>query len=273
MVLPFALLIVPAAWALAQAPQPDTPVSIYTAGSDVTSPQLLPSTLPHTYAMGNCRANEDGAITFSLIVDAAGQPRNIYFLQPNGDDLDLIALREVIGDRFTPGARAGAPVAIAASVQITLHACLAEQKDARGKTQDVLQLVSAPVQEIKPPVDPPKQAVLVSGTGVSNNPSDPISDVKKLEPGIAKPVAFPPSNFALSQGRILLGPGRYKVSIVVDRYGLPERLKILDAELPGREQQIAAFFRLFRWNPALKDGAPVPVRVEATNVGGAGVGR
>lgn len=256
-ILPALLLFTPALFA-----QPDTPaapVPIYTSGANVTAPQLLPSTMPRAYSELGCRSDEDGTATFALIVDAAGQPRNIYFLNPIGDDLDLIALKEVLSDRFTPGKRAGQPVAVAASVDVKLHSCLAERKDEHGKSQNLLQLTSAPEQELKPAVDAPQQAVLVSGSGLAPNSEAGIDNVGGE---VAAPVRFHPSPGQMQEARLLLRDGQYKVSIVVDRYGLPERLRIVDAEMPHMEQQVAAVFRLCRWKPAMKNGVPIPVRIE-----------
>lgn len=258
--LPF-LLVFPAA-SLAQPDAPTAPQTIYTPGADVTAPQLLASTSTRAYSEASCRSDDDGTATFSVIVDATGQPRNVYFLAPIGDDLDLIALKEVLGVRFTPGKRAGQPVAVAAAVDVKLHACLAERKDEHGKTQNVLQLTAAPVEELKPAVDPPQQAILVSGSGLSNNPADPDAGIEKVGGDVTGP-QYVPTSAAMQQRQNLLGGGRYIVSVVVDRYGLPERLRILDAEMPGKEQQVAAVFRLYRWKPAMKGGVPVPVRIEA----------
>lgn len=247
----------------AQQPSQPPPVNIYTPGPGIAAPQLLPSAIPHTYANGNCRVQEDGTATFAVIVDATGQPRNIYFQNPIGDDLDLIALKEVLGDRFKPGAQGSAPVAVATSIAVTLHTCLTETKNAQGKSQDVLELSSAPVQELKPPVDPPRQALLVSGSGLSANPADPEAGIVENPAGdVMPPVQFPPTKTTLAEASRLLR-GQYKVSVVVDRYGLPQRLRILDAELPGQEHAIAGIVRLFRWKPAMKDGAPVPARTTA----------
>lgn len=256
---------IPLLWCAAVSAQPDVsnaPVKIYTAGADVASPQLLPSSSPHAYALGDCRLNEDGSATFSLIVDSSGQPRNIYFINPIGDDLDLIALREVITDRFTPGKRAGQSVAVAVSLEIKLHACLAEHKDAHGKTQNVLELTSAPVQELKPPVAPPQQVALVSGAGLSTNAADPDAGIENAGGDVKPAVQFKATPSALSEQRAALGQGDYKVSVVVDRYGLPQRLKILEAEIPHREQALASMLRLYRWKPAMKNGEPVPSRVQ-----------
>jgi len=263
------LLLIPFAFTFLPAPAQtqsasDSPVPIYAAGPDIAVPQLLAPTAPHAYSAAGCRTEEQGAATFSVIVDPAGQPRNVYFLNPIGDDLDLIALREVLNDRFRPGARASQPVAVAASITVSLHACLVERKDEHGKSQTVLELALAPVQELKPPVDPPKQAVLVSGSGLSTNPSDPDAGIQQVGPGITAPVFFASSPTQSAQAETLLHGGVFKTSVVVDRFGLPERLKILDAEMPGYDQQVASVIRLYRWKPALKDGVPVPVRINVT---------
>jgi len=247
---------------VAQPDAPGTPVTIYAGGADVTQPQLLPLVASPSYSSANCHYADDGTATFSLIVDSNGQPRNIYFLSPIGDDLDLIALKEVTTDRFSPGKRGDQPVAVAASLQVKLHACLAERKDARGKTQNVLELTSAPEQQLQPPVDPPQQTVLVAGSGLLANSSDPDGGIEKPGADVKPPVQFPPTKSTIENLTQALGRGAYKVSVVVDQFGLPQRLKVIDAELPDREQTLAGILRLYRWKPAFKNGAPVPYRIE-----------
>ncbi len=244
------------------ADSPQNPEKVFPFGSAITAPELLPHVTSKPYVSDHCKGNEEGKVTLSVIVDANGEPRNVYFLNPVGDDLDVLALKHALEDRFKPGAKDGKPVAVAANLELTIHTCLRDEKDAQGKQQVVLHQASEPQQRLAPPTDPPQQAVLVSGSGLTPNPSNPDAGIFTIGGDIKAPVEFPSAPATAAAIQRLLGGGVYKVSVVVDRYGMPERLKILDAEQPGREQQVAGIIRLWRFKPALRNGEPVPVRTE-----------
>lgn len=249
--------------AIVFAQQPGEPaVKVFPLGSGVTSPEPLPHVTTKPYVSDHCTGNEQGKVTFSLIVDSGGVPRNIYFLNPLGNDLDVLALKHVIEDRFKPGTQDGKPVAVAASLELSLHTCLRDEKDAQGKPQIVLHLSAEPEQHLAPPTSPPSLVVLVSGNGVTPSPDEPNPVVYKVGGQVTPPHVFRPADSTIALARRLLDLGDYKVSVLVDRYGMPASLKILDAAQPGREQQIAVIVRLWRFKPAILNGEPVPTRVE-----------
>jgi outer membrane biosynthesis protein TonB len=259
------IVLISAIASFAQAPQPtatQTPEKVFAFGAGISAPELLPHATTKPYIEDHCKGDEAGKVTFALIIDANGEPRNVYFLGSIGDDLDVLALKHVLEDRFKPGAKDGKPVAIAASIEVSLRTCLRDEKDAQGKQQVVLHLASEPQQRLTAAIDPPQQVVLVSGTGLSPNPSNPDAGILTVGGDIKAPVEFPPAPSTNAAVQRLLGGGVYKVSVVVDRYGMPERARILDAEQPGREQQVSGIIRLWRFKPALRNGEPVPVRTE-----------
>jgi hypothetical protein len=208
-----------AAGAHCQAPQlTEAPVKIYSAAPGIIPPELLPHPVSEPYVSDHCTGNQQGKISFSLIVDADGTPRNIFFLQPLGTDLDVLALKHVTEVRFKPGTLNGQPVAVAESLDVSLRTCLRDEKDAHGQTRMVLHLAAEPEQELEPPVDPPSEVVLVSGTGLSNKPSDPDAGVFKVGGDVKGPVPFPFGDSMFALERQLLGRGDYKVSVLVDRH-------------------------------------------------------
>lgn len=254
------LCVVPS---IAQTPQKesDAPMQVFPLGSGVTSPELLPHAATKPYVADHCRGDEQGTVTFSVIVDADGVPRNIYFLNPLSDDLDALALRHAIEDRFKPGTKDGKSVTVAASLELSLRTCLRDERDSTGKAQIVLHLATEPQLRLLPPVDPPASVVLVSGTGLSNNPSNQEAEIYKVGGDVTSPIPFPPAgSTAMLTGQVL-GRGDYKVSILVDRYGMPASFRILETE-PGREKQLSGIIRLRRFKPALMKGQPVPARFE-----------
>jgi hypothetical protein len=259
---PAFLLILLSASILTAQSAPGTPVKIYIAGPGVTAPELLPHTASHPYVSDHCKGEEQGNVVFSLIVDLNGEPRNIFFLNPVGDDLDLLALRAVIEDRFKPGTQNGSPVPVAESIEVLVRTCLKDEKQADGKEQMILHLAAEPQQHLKPPVDPPQQVALVSGTGLSTNPANPDEGILKIGEDIKAPIPFAPTDATKMLVRRFLDGADYKVSVVVDRYGMPSRLRILDAGQPGHEQPVASIVRLWRFKPAMRNNEPVPVRIE-----------
>ena len=261
---PALLLILFSTSLLAAQTAPGDPVKIYTAGPNVTAPELLPLAVSRQYVSDHCKGEQQGDVMFSLIVDANGEPRNIFFLKPIGDDLDLLALKAVNDDRFKPGTQNGSPVPIAESIDVSVRTCLKDEKQPDGKTQTILHLASEPQQHLKPPVDPPQQVVLVTGTGVTPTPEEPNPLVFKVGGQVKAPHSFPPSPNAMAFARRLLDLGDYKVSVLVDRNGMPSSIRILDSAQPGKEQQIAAIMRSWRFKPAMLNGQPVPARVEVS---------
>jgi hypothetical protein len=245
-----------------QTPSQGDPIKIYTPGPGVTTPELLPLTVSHQYVSDHCKGEQQGNVVFSLIIDAKGEPRNIYFLNPIGDDLDVLALKAVIEDRFKPGTQNGSPVPIAESIDVSVRTCLKDEKQVDGKQQTILHLAAEPQQHLKSPVDPPRQVVLVSGSGLSANPSNPDEGILQIGGNIDAPIAFETTDATRTLVRRFLGDADYKVSVVVDRYGLPSRLRIIDAGQPGHEQQVASVVRLWRFKPAMRNNEPVPARTE-----------
>ena len=92
-------------------------VQVFAPGPDVTAPELLPFDAPLN-PPESCEQEVDGKVKLSLLVDAAGRPRNIMFLRPLANDLDRFALQIAEADRFTPGTHSGSPVAVEVSLEV-----------------------------------------------------------------------------------------------------------------------------------------------------------
>jgi hypothetical protein len=261
---PALLLILLSTSLLTAQSAPGNPVKIYTIGPGITTPELLPRVASEPYVSDHCSGDAQGTASFSVIVNAAGEPRNIYFLRPLGSDLDVLALKRVTEDRFKPGSLNGTPVAVALSLDVSVRTCLRDEKDAHGQTRMVLHLAAEPEQQLKPPVDPPQQVVLVSGNGVTPTPDEPNPLVYKVGGDVKPPHYFPPSADEMRFARGLPDLGDYKVSVLVDRNGMPSSIRILDSAQPGREQQVARIMSVWRFTPAMLNGEPVPARTEVS---------
>lgn len=97
-------------------------VKVFAVGPGVTAPELLPLRVPDI-PNESCKDKLNGKVVLSVIVDAAGLPRNITFLHPLGTDLDKLALLIASSDRFKPGIQNGTPVAVAESLALNIQSC------------------------------------------------------------------------------------------------------------------------------------------------------
>jgi hypothetical protein len=196
---------------------------------------------------------ESRTAVLSVIVDAEGSPRNLFFQRPFATDMDRLVLEIVEKDHFTPGSFSGNAVAAAASLQITLNGCVFESTDSGGKMNYVLGLTSQPEQTVGPPVDPASEAVLTSGNGMSENFKE-------------APVDSPPKHLGKAEG--VLGdlpgsgpPGLYEVKGFIDRQGMPEDIKLTESPRNNGNEILMNAVRRMRFKPAFRKGEPVVTRL------------
>jgi TonB family protein len=91
-----------------------------TGANLVSAPHILSKVEPK-YSEEARKKKLQGSIQLSLIVDATGMPTQIAVLRPLGMGLDENAVEAVSQWRFAPGTKNGAPVAVYAQVEVTLH--------------------------------------------------------------------------------------------------------------------------------------------------------
>ena len=236
-------------------------VKVYVVGPDVTAPELLPLNLT-PFSAEKCKKKVDGKVVFSVIVDTAGRPRNIMFLQPLGTELDRFAVRIAAADRFNPGMKDGKPVFVAESVEVGMQSCMLESKDSAGKEAYSLRLRSVPEQKFGSLPQPPEEAVLTSG-----DPSWEISSSGEIHTehvggGVSAPV---PLNSVEAHFTDAARRAKYQgtclISLIVDRNGLPQNTRVLKTLDYGLDQNATAAVSRYRFKPAMKNGEPVPVMI------------
>jgi len=240
-------------------PQPER-VTVYSDGSGAIPPTLLPINLPPVPS-AKCKQKMDGKVQLSVIVDAAGKPRDLWFLRAQGNDLDKLALQIASAERFTPGTNGGAPVAFAQSLEIGLQACVIETTDASGAISYALQLRSEPAQALSPPIKPPKEAVLTSGDSWSDSAERP-RRTERVGGKVSGPIPliYPDAQFS-DEARRAKYQGICLVSLIVDRNGMPEDIKIVRNLDHGLGLKAIEAVNKYRFKPAMKNGEPVPVFV------------
>ncbi len=139
-IVPFMLLV--ASYATGQEATPAAPptpaatmptkVKVYTVGPGVTAPELLQPD-PLAILAGKCKIKRNDWVELSVLIDAEGQARNIYYLHALGTDLDKYVLQLVAEDRFRPGSYDGKPVVVAESLQVNMHSCMEERAEEQRK--------------------------------------------------------------------------------------------------------------------------------------------
>jgi TonB family protein len=204
----------------------------------------------------------DGKVVLSLLVDATGMPRNIMFLKPRGSALDQFALKIVSADRFNLGTHEGVPVVVAQSVEVDLQACVEDKKDDAGIETYSLRLRSQPVQKFGLLPEQPEEAVLTP-IGLSLEDSDN-ADVAYYRVGgeVSAPIILNHADpeYTHEALRAKYG-GICIVSMIVDAQGMPRNLHVVRALGMGLDQNAIEAVKKYRFKPAMKDGKPVPVKV------------
>jgi TonB family protein len=263
-----ALLIVPATnLAGGQDANPNVPVlsqrlkpdraMVYSDGPGITVPALLPLNMPRI-PLEECQNKVDGTVLLSVIVDSVGEPRDLWFLRAMGNDIDKLALEVAAHDRFTPGTINGSPVAVAQSLELSLNACRIETKDPSGATSSHLELHSQPTQSLSAAFQPPKEAVLTSGDSWSDSKKRP-PRTEQVGGNVAAPIVLiSPQPQLTDEARRAKYQGVCIVSLIVDRNGMPQDVKLVRNLDYGLGVKAIEAMNKARFKPAMKQGEPVP---------------
>lgn len=237
------------------------PVQVYAVGAGVTAPELLPFNLPFT-PIEKCKQKVDGKVVLSVIVDATGRPRNVMFLQPLGTDLDKLALQILAADRFNPGTRDGAPVAVGQSLEVSMQTCVEETEDSTGKKSYTLHLRFLPEQKLGPLPQKPEAAVLTTGVLSWKESSSGPPRIEHVGGSTTAPVPLtsPEAKYTPEAKKAKIN-GKCLVSLIVDRHGLPQNIRIMKTLDPGLDQNAMDAIARYRFKPAMRDGEPVPVMI------------
>jgi TonB family protein len=220
----------------------------------------LPVTLTDAVA-GPCK-KYDATAKLSAVVDEAGVPRDVYFLNPIGNDLDKMAVDLVSADRFRPGTHDGVPAAVAVSIEVTLPTCFVKDKEEAGDEVGHVRLRSVPIQKIDLQPPPPSNAMpALTGSSLPPAGSAPPEGV---HPGarVTAPVLIKMSEAVYSdnglRNRI---NGSCLIALIVDVHGVPQNLSIVKSLEPSLDQNALNAVSQYRFKPAMRNGTPVPVRI------------
>jgi len=218
---------------------------VYKVGQDVTAPALLPFNIALS-PPEHCGDKVDGKVRLVLNVDGAGEPQNIMFLEPLGNDLDRFALQIAEADHFNPGMHNGDPVTVAVSLEVSIKSCVIDGTDGAGNKMAQLKMRSLPEQKVGGWREP--QAKMQA---------PPLNKI-----GVSAPL---PLNNVIAQyseeARAAHLNGACIVSLIVDEHGIPKDLRIMKGLGSGLDQKALYAANQYRFKPAMKDGKAVPVMI------------
>jgi TonB family protein len=215
---------------------------IYKLGGDVTAPELLPFS-ETLNPPDQCGTKMDGKVRLMLDVDSAGLPHNVMFLQPLANDLDRFALQIAEADRFKPGMRNGAPVAVAISLEVGIKSCVADTDVGADKKRLSLKLRSWPEQKIGPPQQPELKVQIPHGERSKGSASAPF------------PLNSVEAQYTLEARKANIS-GICFVSVTIDPHGMPQNPRITKGIDPGLDQNALIAVNKYRFIPAMKNGKP-----------------
>jgi TonB family protein len=251
---------VPSALPTVQDAQPAR-VKVYVVGPGVTAPELLPLNVTDI-SSEECKKKVAGKVVFSVLVDATGQPRNPVILQSFASDMDQLALIIVRADRFNPGSYEGAPAAVAQALEVDLQACVEKKLNDAGKKINRWRLRSQPVQRLGPLPQEVEEAVIESSKSTWKKSDGVEIPIYEVEGGISAPVPINNVEAEFSdEARREKYQGVCILSLIVDANGMPQDVRVLKPLKYGMSKKAIEAANKYRFKPAMKDGKPVPVRV------------
>lgn len=158
-------------------------VKVYNVESGMSAPELMPATLPEdTFAPCSKKSRSVLTTNIYFIVDATGQPRNLYFESATGTELDKIALRLTSADHFKPAVLNGEPIATWAVMETEFQVCTGQKKVGKSKMVNY-SLGTPPIQTLKQGTQSATEAVFAK-----IGPPDGVQPANfKMGSGVAPP--------------------------------------------------------------------------------------
>lgn len=237
------------------------PVAVDSIGPGVTAPRTIPTDLLPIVS-SKCRKKLNGTAVLSFYVDTTGRPRNLIFLRPLGNDLDRIALKVVESERFTPAKSNGIPVVVAETAGVKMRGCIDESLDPAGQKIHTLRLRSNPVRTYRSVFPPPAAVILVDNEPSWLEKDSQRNGLFRIGGPVTSPVLLnrvEPHYSSEARSKEIQGSCLY--TVIVDRQGMPRRIRVIRSLDPALDENGAEAIERYRFKPAMKDGEPVPVLV------------
>lgn len=240
-----------------------TPSRVYRSTEGISAPLLVPPTFTIN-GTADCQNPASGTLVLAAIVDSSGRPQNVQFVRPLGNDLDRLAVKIVVADRFKPATHEGAAIASGVSIAITIQACDMAVTDPQRREKHRLQLRAQPEQAVLSNDEFPDQ-VFYALPDEELAPSGIPLKLYRVAGDVSAPAAFVPSQ-PISIGNSQGGKAKYQgvvlISLIVDAHGLPQNLKVIRPLGLGLDQKAVDAVTDYRFAPALRRRMqPVPVMI------------
>ena len=247
-------------------PAPET-VKLSNGAQGLVEPIMLPfhfQSSPKAECEGH---KESGEVTFSLVVDAMGRPRNIVFKRPLGKDMDSIAIQVAESDRFRPATVNDAPAAVAGILKVQLHSCTEPTTDVSGIKSAIIRLSSTPDQRFGISPTAPDEAHLAPFSGTAIARAVARGGYSNILPQIGGDI-IPPTPLFSPAAEDEAGTPREQTrescgfSMIVDEHGMPQDIMpFKSVGPPALLNRAFQTVRRWRFTPAMKDGMPIAARI------------
>lgn len=227
---------------------------------DATEPGLIPSQTPAFTQ--SCHKKHREEVGLDVLINSSGYPAQYYFRTVHGNEADLIALRTVANDRFSPAKRGGAAIQVERTLVVSMELCVEKQKGSDGTRTELLTLAEAPDQRIL------RSADLGAGELQIQSPFPDSGTAYKIGGSISapKPLSTPEAHYT-DQARKAHIQGACWIRLIVDQHGAPENVQVVRSLGMGLDQEAVNAVQHYRFRPAMKDGriaVPVLITVEVT---------
>jgi TonB family protein len=218
------------------APQPNQD-GVYQIGPGVTPP-ILVRPVPAAYPPDAVETDPKHLVVLSAIIGVDGVAKNIFVVHPHSGAFDQSALDAVKQSQFQPGSLNGNPVPVAIRLKV-------------------------PFFRFKPAIPLIEHDLRNGGWQSFGKDASPTQDDPlKLRPGDTPPKATQTANAEFSdEARRAKYQGIVIVSLVVNEEGLPTDLHIVKPLGYGLDEKALKAVRKYRFQPAMRDGKPVAVRI------------
>jgi TonB family protein len=206
-----------------QAPDKD---GVYFVGPEVSPPTLVHA-VSAIYTDELLMSKNGGMSVWSVVIRADGTPADTHLVQPLGASFDAAAIDAINQSKFEPGKLNEKPVNVRVAVAVPFRYGIYS---------------SFPV------------------IGVIERDLDPHDNDRNL--ANANPVVIHSVSPSFSTDAI---KARYQgvslVSVLVGEDGLPSDVRVLRAIGMGLDEKAIEAVRRYRFRPAMRDGRPVPARI------------
>jgi TonB family protein len=218
----------------ATVPQPDAD-GVYRLGPGITAPTLIAAE-PAVYPDGAVETDLPHVGAYAVVVGADGLPTSVKCIFRNESVYDAGAIAAIQKSKFTPGLLGDKPVPVLVHVRV-------------------------PFFHLKPALPVILQRYALRAEGRDQAPGRG-SGLGMIAIGVTRPKLIHSEEAEFSdEARRNRVEGTVLVSFTVSEQGLPTDLRVVKSIGYGLDEKALQAVSRYRFEPAMKDGKPVPVPI------------